>query len=184
MSAEGIDTLRALARAGFVRATDKVCPPNEPFLDEKSWREARTVPELATEFYHFAPSLFSPRVRRGLTYALSVTIGLVVLTCIGVALFSVSGEARRTFAAITLIVVYTLHTVRRVELSQMRGRYEAAVHSSVLLHRVKDGREPTGDELLLEFSEWTHRLDSRHTLYEIHTVLELLMALFAIVCFL
>jgi hypothetical protein len=50
----------------------------------------------------------------------------------------------------------------------------------VLSHRLKDGREPTSDELILELAEWNHQLDARQTLYEIHTVLELLIALMTV----
>jgi hypothetical protein len=63
----------------------------------------------------------------------------------------------------------------------MRARYEAALQHSVVIHRIKDSREPTRDELLMEFADWNHELDARQTLYEIGTLIEFLMAVIACV---
>ncbi len=181
-SADSIETLCKLAHAGFVRPTDLVCAPGDAArtLDEEDkWQPANRVPELAVEFRIGAPWLFSPRVRRISIYILSTLIGLLLAILVAAAFNSAATDDRKVIAPILLLAVCILHAARRTELSVIRSRYEAAVQHSVVFHRLKDGREPTRDELLLELSQWNHTLACRQTLYEIQTVLEFGIALIA-----
>lgn len=182
LAADSVETLQALARAGYIRSRDHVSAPNDTEeLDEPlKWQEAWCIPELAISF-RLAPAFFSPRRRRLLTYLFSTVVGLLMAAAVAVVLTETSGETRPIVAASVLLAICILHGVRRVELSVMRGRYEGALQQSFVVHRMKDNREPSRDELLLEFADWNHQLDTRHTLYEIHTVIEFLIVLVAFV---